>query len=275
MRTSSMRCEASRFSNRRETFGFTILELTAVIAIISVLVSLLCAALNHTKGKAQRVQCLNNLHELQYAWMLYVIENDDYLPLNQTAPAPSYRRIFARNSSTNSWVAGNPTVDVTDKNIRIGSLFPHVRSPETYRCPMDDSTVVNHADVRRTRSYSMNAFLGGDHADENSRVKMRFGDWVNPGKETTFVFIEEHRDSIWTPGFMVFPKDNPISMSSLSWASTPSDRHSQGCNLSFADGHVEYWRWYSPKDRKSTTKMSSSRELTDIRRLQSSVPQDR
>lgn len=274
MRTNPS-CEATRISGR-DSKGFTILELVAVVAIISVLVSLLCAALNNTKGKAQRVQCLSNLHELQYAWMLYVIENDDYVPLNQTAPAPAYKRVFSRNSSTNSWVVGNPTVDVTDRNIRIGSLFPHVRSTQVYRCPMDESTVVNHPEIPRTRSYSINAFLGGDNPEDNPRVKMRLADWVNPGKESTFVFIEEHKESIWTPGFMVFPKDNPISISSQTWASTPSDRHNQGCNLSFADGHVEYWRWYSPKDRKSTTKMAgSSRELTDIRRLQVSVPQDK
>jgi prepilin-type processing-associated H-X9-DG protein len=218
------------------------------------------------------------MHELQYAWMLYVIDNDDYVPLNQTAPAPNYRRVFSRNSSTNSWVAGNPTVDLTDANIRRGSLFPHVRSTQVYRCPMDDSTVVNHPEIRRTRSYSMNALLGGDNPDENPRVKMRFADWVSPGKESTFVFIEEHKDSIWTPGFVVLPRENPLSISSfnLNWVSTPSDRHNQGCNLSFADGHVEYWRWYSPKDRASTTKMaSSSREMSDIRRLQNAVPQDK
>jgi prepilin-type processing-associated H-X9-DG protein len=27
----------------------------------------------------------------------------------------------------------------------------------------------------------------------------------------------------------------------------PSDRHFQGANLSFADGHVEHWKWRTPK----------------------------
>jgi prepilin-type processing-associated H-X9-DG protein len=26
----------------------------------------------------------------------------------------------------------------------------------------------------------------------------------------------------------------------------PANRHTQGANLSFADGHVEYWRWQFP-----------------------------
>jgi prepilin-type processing-associated H-X9-DG protein len=27
----------------------------------------------------------------------------------------------------------------------------------------------------------------------------------------------------------------------------PSSRHDQGGNLSFADGHVEHWKWVVPK----------------------------
>jgi prepilin-type processing-associated H-X9-DG protein len=30
----------------------------------------------------------------------------------------------------------------------------------------------------------------------------------------------------------------------------PTERHSQGCNLSFADGHAEYRRWKAPKDKR-------------------------
>ena len=35
------------------------------------------------------------------------------------------------------------------------------------------------------------------------------------------------------------------------WADTPTDRHSQGCNLSFADGHAQFHRWKAPKDSRS------------------------
>ena len=31
------------------------------------------------------------------------------------------------------------------------------------------------------------------------------------------------------------------------WYDIPANRHNQGCNMSFADGHAEHWKWVSPK----------------------------
>ncbi len=30
------------------------------------------------------------------------------------------------------------------------------------------------------------------------------------------------------------------------WWDVPGNRHNQGCNLSFADGHAEHWKWKAP-----------------------------
>jgi prepilin-type processing-associated H-X9-DG protein len=30
------------------------------------------------------------------------------------------------------------------------------------------------------------------------------------------------------------------------WWDMPSNRHNQGASFSFADGHVEHWRWVAP-----------------------------
>jgi len=31
------------------------------------------------------------------------------------------------------------------------------------------------------------------------------------------------------------------------WRNTPNWRHGGGCNFSFADGHVEFWKWTNLK----------------------------
>jgi prepilin-type N-terminal cleavage/methylation domain-containing protein/prepilin-type processing-associated H-X9-DG protein len=259
----------------RSRAGFTLLELSAVVFIIAVLTSLLSAALNHTKHKALRLSCLENVKQLQIAWGMYTDDNDNRLPLNQSAAVPLYHRIVSRKSSTNSWVTGNPLVDTDTKSIEQGSLYPYVKNVSSYRCPLDRSTVINHPEIPRTRSYAMSAYLGGDDpGDEKSRVKMRWGELTRPGN--IFVFIEEDETSAWWPNFVVVPRDklSVASNTQNDWPSIPSDRHEQGCNLSFTDGHVEYWKWYAPKKSSETgTRLSSSKENPDLRRLQASLPE--
>jgi len=266
----------SRRSHALRRAGFTLLEASAVIFIIAILVSLVCAALNNTKSKALRITCLDNLRQLQHAWWLYAGDNDDALPLNQTASAPDDPRFPQWKTSNDSWVAGNPLQDVSADGIRRGTLFAYVGSVGVYHCPMDSSTVPRRADVERTRSYSMNAYLGGD-PELNPTPKYKFTQIARP--DNAFVFIEEHESSRWHSSFLVplsAGKGRISAASSSVWLSTPADRHNLGCNISFADGHVEYWRWYGAKQNSGTdTHLSGSLSLgesRDLLRLQSCLP---
>jgi prepilin-type N-terminal cleavage/methylation domain-containing protein/prepilin-type processing-associated H-X9-DG protein len=254
--------------------GFTLIELTAVVAIITVLTSLLCAALNQTKNKALRISCLDNLKQLNLAWQMYSEDFDGALPLNQTAGVALDHRFPRFNTSTNSWVAGNPRTDLSTANIRRGTLFPYVKSVAPYRCAMDESRVESRPELKRVRSYAMNAYLGGDDA---MNPALNFAELRRP--TSTFVFIEEHENSRWESSFVVVPAVKPGLASGTqlpSWVSTPSDRHDQGCNISFADGRIEYWRWDAPKGQRDTMMSSGAggrRDARDLSRLQSNVGQ--
>jgi prepilin-type N-terminal cleavage/methylation domain-containing protein/prepilin-type processing-associated H-X9-DG protein len=251
--------------------GFTLIELMAVLAIILIVVGLLGTALNQTRTRTMRVTCLDNMRQLQIAWGLYADENNDYVALNKTAPLNSTIGIAsAPRNSTNSWVAGNPKEDRSVTALANGTLFPYTsRQPELYRCPMDGSTT--KFGTPRIRSYSIDAYLGGDDEDVDPRVKMRTSDIVNPAPEKVFVFIEEHESSIWASGFMVMPREK-FAPSSGMWSSTPSDRHMQGCNVTFADGHLEYWKWNAPKKGNLSNKLVTPKDRRDLQRLQDAVP---
>jgi prepilin-type processing-associated H-X9-DG protein len=118
----------------------------------------------------------------------------------------------------------------------------------------------------------MSAYLNGDDEGIDPRVKLKETELVNPGPQNTFVFIEEHEASAWLGAFRVLPQQK-FGIASGTWTSTPSARHNQGCNISFADDHVEYWKWYWPKKANLQSKLTSNvQEIRDFQRLQRAVP---
>lgn len=123
--------------------GFTLIELLVVIAIIGVLAALLLPVLSRAKEKGRAIACLNNLRQLQAAWILYTDNNDDRIPLNQEANST-----YGQNWTNPSWTAGvmsykddksdntNTWFLTTSEYGRIGKYTPN---PAIYKCPSDRS----------------------------------------------------------------------------------------------------------------------------------------
>lgn len=61
--------------------GFTLIELLVVIAILAILASLLMPAFAQAREKGRQAYCMNNLHQLALAMLLYAEDNDGgYVP---------------------------------------------------------------------------------------------------------------------------------------------------------------------------------------------------
>jgi len=65
----------------RQAGAFTLLELLLVIAIIAILAGLLLPAIQKAKGRARRVQCVNNLKEMGVAFHSFAHDHDGKFPM--------------------------------------------------------------------------------------------------------------------------------------------------------------------------------------------------
>jgi prepilin-type N-terminal cleavage/methylation domain-containing protein/prepilin-type processing-associated H-X9-DG protein len=267
---------------RAETQGFTLIELLVVIAIIGVLAALLLPALVKTKSRTTSAFCLNSLKQLQYAWLMYCNDNNDSLP-------PNISQMIYPNqvNMQGAWVLGNAQVDTNSANIESGVLFKYTRSAALYRCPADRSTVSSFPDLLRTRSYSTHQWYNcevqsGTSLDDVNDAALnlrKFSRILNPGHSQAWVFIDEHQVSI-DDGIFGIP--NPWFVSGVepvghsSWGAFPADRHSEGANLSFVDGHVEHHHWRYHRTitvhTNGKTPTVNAEDFADVRWLQAGLP---
>ena len=195
--------------------AFTLIELLVVMAIISILASMILPALGKAKEKGVSIYCVNNLHEIGIAMLMYGDDSNDRMPV-------SYANILtpgqgAFNNSPTPWTA---------------ALQSYYQNTNVLRCPaLSDSVLAGGTNVSpasvilrsiSTPSYYIlsgdcnyksdptNADLNNDDVDtlfantspiHNNGVNILFADWHVKGyKDTTY--------RNFNPGEMTFAATN-------------------------------------------------------------------
>ncbi len=237
----------------RRRGALTLVELLVVIAVIAILIALLRPALSLARAKAREVTCLNNLKQLQICAKLYSLDYDDFLLPNRNVYYVGTNTRSAGFSDNMTWCAGLAPFDTTTENIERGLLFKYNKSTDIYQCPSDKSRV-RTADgellnLRRTRSYNLSQSINGLPYPAGMGAPPGFAkesEIDDPTPSRLLFFAGVHEDSIYDSHFGIPPRGS-VFADEPRWWDLPAGRHSQGCSFSFADGHVERWKWASPK----------------------------
>ncbi|HTH47011.1 MAG TPA: prepilin-type N-terminal cleavage/methylation domain-containing protein [Candidatus Limnocylindria bacterium] len=263
-----------RQSPSRSSRAFTLIELLVVIAVIAILAGLLLPSLSQAKQQARAAGCLSNLRQLQLAYQLYIGDHNDRLPPNDSVLfVDDGGGTSAAVTPGISWCPGDVRTDPTTTNIQNGVLFPYNRSVGIYRCPSDPGRVPlpTGGSAPRTRSYNLSIWLNCQVAD-GSGAYVKFTEINDPGTSRCQTFVDVHEDEIADATFGLYPPDYPSGFSN-EWLDIPADRHNQGGNLAFLDGHVERFRWKAPKTGLNVGDPAPEPlQRADLRQLQTTIP---
>jgi prepilin-type N-terminal cleavage/methylation domain-containing protein/prepilin-type processing-associated H-X9-DG protein len=235
--------------------AFTLIELLVVIAIIAILAALLLPTLAKAKQSAQATSCMNSKKQMQLAWAMYANDYNDHLAINS-----DQSKDFITNGATmHSWCEGIIDWTTSSQNTnygylidpRVSSLGPYnANAYSIYWCPSDTDLNGPQAALgwsHRCRSIAMDAALGDGE-------KYTFPNWGSgkmwwarktsdlnkPGPAMSWVFIDEHPDSIDDEILYVNPAEtNGTGI----FIELPASFHNNACGVSFADGHSEIHKW--------------------------------
>ena len=215
--------------------AFALIELLVVIAIIAVLLSLFIGGISQAKSRAQRVECIGNIRQINLAWLKHASDNDDRLVLN-------YKPQTATNTIELPWVQGDyhytyASVTNTDFLIdpKLAAFAGTIPNPRVYRCPAVRHDVQG---VPLTRSFGLNQYMGAGSRSETLPEYATFTrshDVPNPAQ--TFTFLELNPFTICTSMARV-PMD---TNQPTGYFHMPSFLHGGRAAMAFTDGHVDVY----------------------------------
>jgi len=189
--------------SRCQTRAFTLIELLVVIAIIAILAAILFPVFARARDRAAATTCLSNEKQLASAFMMY---SDDF---NGRLP-----RWWTPNGGPN----GGARDWATD-------TWSYVKSTGVYKCPTRP---------RSNRGVGFNAWLAWEHGCQLTSLK----------RPTTTCLFTEMED----PSHKGDPRYDVDRSTPYNWPVDrrfwfAKDRHGEGANIGFADGHAKFVRY--------------------------------
>jgi prepilin-type processing-associated H-X9-DG protein len=194
---------------------------------------------------------MGNSKQLMLAWHMYNTDFDERIVMSFHG-GDAQGGAAANDPKKAPWVVGwldwttspdnTNTLFLTDeKYSKMAKYFG--KSIEIFKCPAD-IYLAGPQKARgwkaRVRSISGNIGVGDGNAETgpwNTAYKhiRKTSDFIFPGPSETWVYLDEHPDSMNDAGFF---NPNPTA-----WIDQPATYHNGAAGFAFADGHSEVHRW--------------------------------
>lgn len=198
--------------------GFTLVELTVVVAVIALLTGLLLPVLAQARERARSAGCASNLRQIGLALRAYVDDHDGAYPASPLTAAVEIESDAEEREDPSEW----------DEAIK-----PYLRSKPVFRCPSDPSPVEFFE-----MSYTLNASFIGisegavSYPSQTILAADRRNTLLNQDQPALFAWWK-WQGHLWPP--RAAPDPTPAAARDLAL-----DRHGDGLSFLFADGHVRH-----------------------------------
>jgi len=234
--------------------GFTLIELLVVIAIIAILAAMLTPALARAKLKAQSAACKSNLRQWGLALVLYLDDNNQVFPqpkiATSTPGVPGYNEnkphwndfaaFHAAGQGDAAWynalpsyVSGKPLWEIA------GDPDRFVNSKKIFDCPSTGPLSPGPDPTRVIFNYGMNPKGNTGLAGVGYGTNFSANTILNP---SAFVFLADGRARDNEKPFYGSDPTKEVGVSHC-WVVQMASRHNAGANLTFADGHVAFFKY--------------------------------